>query len=152
MPVLTGLMLELLALVHPCTCHGPGSTPQSCLLAHCAASRNLTWVQVTLGLHVLRFPEALEDTLQDLLPNRLTEYVYVLADCFTSFYRDCKVSWSCTSEGAVEGCVQHAADSTAVVQVNDSPQQDSRLILCQATATVMKQTLLLLGINPLNRI
>ena len=47
-------------------------------------------LQVALGLHILRFPEAVEDTLQDLAPNRLTEFVYELADRFTKFYSTCQ--------------------------------------------------------------
>ena len=38
-----------------------------------------------------RFPEALEDMLKDLTPNRLTDYLYELSDKFTTFYKDCKV-------------------------------------------------------------
>jgi arginyl-tRNA synthetase len=36
--------------------------------------------------------------------------------------------------------------------VVDSPEEDSRLLLCEATAVVMRQCFTLLGITPLYRI
>ena len=42
-------------------------------------------------MHVVRFPEALADAIADLLPNRLTEYLYELTDIFNSFYVECQV-------------------------------------------------------------
>ena len=42
-------------------------------------------------LQVVRFPEALENALDELMPNRLTEYLYDLSDKFTGFYTECKV-------------------------------------------------------------
>ena len=44
-----------------------------------------------LVMHVVRFPEALSDAIADLLPNRLTEYLYELTDIFNSFYVECQV-------------------------------------------------------------
>jgi arginyl-tRNA synthetase len=44
-----------------------------------------------LAMHVVRFPEALADAIADLLPNRLTEYLYELTDIFNSFYVECQV-------------------------------------------------------------
>ena len=60
--------------------------------ASCRTAEPGQLLQVALGLHILRFPEALEDTLQDLLPNRLTDFVYELADRFTKFYMNCQVT------------------------------------------------------------
>ena len=40
---------------------------------------------------VCRFPEAIEEMLQDMAPNRLTDYVFQLSQKFSSFYRSCKV-------------------------------------------------------------
>lgn len=48
-------------------------------------------VQVTLGMQIVRFPETLEDTLAEMAPNRITEYVYELSNIFNSFYTECKV-------------------------------------------------------------
>lgn len=40
---------------------------------------------------VIRFPEAVEVALEELMPNRLTDYLYDLSDKFNSFYTECKV-------------------------------------------------------------
>lgn len=58
--------------------------------------------------------------------HRLTDYLYELSEKFNAFYVDCKVL--------------------------GSDQEDSRLMLCEATAVVMRQTFHLLGITPLYRI
>ena len=42
-------------------------------------------------LQVIRFPEAVETALEELMPNRLTDYLYDLSDKFNSFYTECKV-------------------------------------------------------------
>ena len=46
--------------------------------------------QVALALQIVRFSEMLEDMLDDLLPNRITDYAYVLSDLFSNFYTECK--------------------------------------------------------------
>lgn len=81
--------------------------------------------EIDLGLHLLRFQEALEQLAEDLLPNRLTDYLFTLAEKFNAFFRDCRV----------EG----------------SPQQNERLLLCEATAKVMKQGLDILGVETVER-
>lgn len=81
--------------------------------------------EIDLGLHLLRFHEALEQVANDLLPNRLTDYLYTLAEKFNAFFRDCRV----------EG----------------SPQQNQRLLLCEATAHVLKQGLNILGVSTVER-
>lgn len=48
--------------------------------------------EVALAMHIARFPEAVEVVLDELAPNRLTEYVYDLAEKFSVFYQDCKVA------------------------------------------------------------
>ena len=45
---------------------------------------------MALALQIVRFSEMLEDMLDDLLPNRITDYVYVLSDLFSNFYTECK--------------------------------------------------------------
>jgi arginyl-tRNA synthetase len=82
--------------------------------------------EVALALHIARFPEALDATLMDLLPNRLTDYLYELSTFFNQFYTEC--------------------------QVVGSPEETSRLLLAEAAAATMRQTLELLGITPLYRI
>lgn len=81
--------------------------------------------EIDLGLHLLRFQEALNVVANDLLPNRLTDYLYTLAEKFNAFFRDCRV----------EG----------------SPEQDRRLLLCEATAHVLKQGLTIVGVPIVER-
>lgn len=81
--------------------------------------------EIALGLHLAQFGEALEMVTDDLLPNRLTDYLYGLAEKFNAFFRDCRV----------EG----------------SPEQDSRLLLCEAAACVMKQGLEILGLKTVEK-
>lgn len=81
--------------------------------------------EIDLGLHLLRFQETLELVADELLPNRLTDYLYSLAEKFNAFFRDCRV----------EG----------------SPQQNERLLLCEATARVLKQGLDILGVQTVER-
>lgn len=81
--------------------------------------------EVALGLHVAQFQEALEQVARDLLPNRLTDYLYGLAEKFNAFFRDCRV----------EG----------------SEQQNSRLLLCEAVAGTLKQGLSILGVKAVER-
>lgn len=79
-----------------------------------------------LALAVARFPEAVEDALADLSPNRLCDYLYQLTEAFNQFYGSCKVV--------------------------GSAEEDSRLLLCEATAVVMRQVFALLGLTPLFRL
>ena len=81
--------------------------------------------EIDLGLHLLRFQETLDLVTNELLPNRLTDYLYELAEKFNAFFRDCRV----------EG----------------SPQQNERLLLCEATAHVLKQGLNILGVPTVDR-
>ncbi|KAH1241745.1 Arginine--tRNA ligase, chloroplastic/mitochondrial [Glycine max] len=83
-----------------------------------------------LGLHLIQFPEVgnvFEESLTNLLPNVLCEYLYNLTEIFTKkFYTNC--------------------------QVVGSPEETSRLLLCEATVTVMRQCFHLLGIEPVYRL
>lgn len=81
--------------------------------------------EIALGLHLAQFSEALEQVTEELLPNRLTDYLYTLAEKFNAFFRDCRV----------EG----------------TPEQNSRLLLCEATARTLKAGLELLGIETLEK-
>lgn len=81
--------------------------------------------EVALGLHLLRFGETLQQVSEELLPNRLTDYLYGLAEKFNAFFRDCRV----------EG----------------SDEQNSRLLLCELVAKTMKQGLYLLGVETVER-
>lgn len=81
--------------------------------------------EIALGLHLLQFHEALDAVSVDLLPNRLCEYLYGLAEKFNAFFRDCRV------EGTEE--------------------QTSRLLLSVVFAKTMKLGLKLLGINTVEK-
>ena len=44
-----------------------------------------------LVMQIVRFPEALSEAITDLVPNRITEYLYDITDIFNSFYVECPV-------------------------------------------------------------
>ncbi|XP_021741391.1 arginine--tRNA ligase, cytoplasmic-like isoform X1 [Chenopodium quinoa] len=79
-----------------------------------------------LGLHLLHFSEIVEEACTNLLPNVLCEYLYNVSEFFTKFYSNC--------------------------QVVGSPEETSRLLLCEATAVVMRKCFKLLGITPVYQI
>lgn len=81
--------------------------------------------EISLGLHLLRFNEVLWTFYDDLLPHKLTDYLYHLAEKFHAFFRDCRV----------EG----------------SSDEESRLLLLDLTAAVIKRGLDILGIKTLER-
>ncbi len=81
--------------------------------------------EVDLGMHLLRFQEVIEWVAQELLPNRLTDYLFTLAEKFNAFFRDCRV------EGVEE--------------------EGQRVLLCEAAGRVLKQGLLLLGLKTVDR-
>ena len=81
--------------------------------------------EITLSLHLLQFGETIQLVARDLLPNRLTDYLYALAEKFNAFFRDCRV----------EG----------------SSEQNQRLILCEIVAQTMKQGLTILGVQTVDR-
>jgi arginyl-tRNA synthetase len=81
--------------------------------------------EVALGLHLARFQEILKAMENDLMPNYLTDYLYLLAQKFNAFFRDCRV------EGA--------------------PEQNRRLLLCELVAKIMAQGLQVLGIQIVER-
>lgn len=81
--------------------------------------------EMALALQVRQFGETLDSMARDLLPNRLTDYLFGLAEKFNAFYRDCRV------EGV--------------------PEENSRLLLCEATARVMGKGLTILGLRTVTR-
>lgn len=64
--------------------------------------------------------------MDDLGPNRLCEYLYTLATKFTDFVTNCRVL--------------------------GSDEQNSRLLLCEATGITMRKSFALLGMEALDRI
>lgn len=77
-----------------------------------------------LALQLNRFSNAIADVGVDYRPNLLTQYLFETANTFASFYNDCPVL---TAEPA--------------------SLRASRLLLCDATARILKQGLDLLGIG-----
>ncbi len=81
--------------------------------------------EIALAVHLRQLGETLDAMSRDLLPNRLCDYLYALAELFHAFFRDCRV----------EG----------------TPQEKSRLLLCEATGRVLEQGLSILGLKTLDR-
>ncbi|VHO04736.1 arginine--tRNA ligase [Candidatus Rhabdochlamydia sp. T3358] len=81
--------------------------------------------EVAMAFHLCLFPETLQMMSQDLLPNRLCDYLYLLAEKFHAFFRDCRV----------EG----------------SSEENSRLLLSEVAAQVLKKGLSILGLQTLER-
>lgn len=81
--------------------------------------------EIELALHLRQFGEALDTVAEDLLPNRLADYLYTLAEKFHAFFRDCRV----------EG----------------TPQENSRLLLCEIAARILHQGLQILGLKTLEK-
>ncbi|CAH8369997.1 unnamed protein product [Eruca vesicaria subsp. sativa] len=76
----------------------------------------------TLGLHLLQFAETVKEACTDLFPSVLCKYLYNLSENFNKFYLNCRV--------------------------NGTAEETSRLLLCEATAIVMRKCFHLLGITP----
>jgi arginyl-tRNA synthetase len=81
-------------------------------------------------LELLRFGDALEAAATDYAPHLLTGYLWDLTKAMSSFY---------------------AADRCAVLKAATPELRDSRLLLCDLTARVIRQTLELLGIRTVER-
>jgi len=81
--------------------------------------------EIALGIHLRRFGEVLDMMGRDLLPNRLTDFLYEVAEKFNAFFRDCRV----------EG----------------SPEEGPRLVLCELTARLLKKGLEILGLDTVEK-
>jgi arginyl-tRNA synthetase len=82
----------------------------------------------TLGMQLLRLPETLEQATVEMKPNTLADYLFTLANDFSSFYTECPV-----------------------LRAEDEPTRQSRLALCALTGRVLKFGLGLLGIDTVER-
>jgi arginyl-tRNA synthetase len=82
----------------------------------------------TLALQVLRFEDTLAASMTEYLPNGVTEYLFDLAKCFSSFFDQC-----------------------SVLNAESLEQKQSRLKLTVLTGRVLKQGLQLLGIETVER-
>lgn len=83
--------------------------------------------EIALSKHLLNFGLVLEAVVQEYRPNFLCNYLYELAGHFTRFYENCPVLKS------------------------ESPVRESRLVLCELTASVLQKGLSLLGIETLEQ-
>ncbi|MBW4574713.1 MAG: arginine--tRNA ligase [Aphanothece sp. CMT-3BRIN-NPC111] len=83
--------------------------------------------ELVLAKHLLQLGAVLSEVEQDLLPNRLCQYLFELSQKFNQFYDRCPV-----------------------LQAEES-QRTSRLVLCNLTARTLKLGLSLLGIPVLER-
>jgi arginyl-tRNA synthetase len=83
--------------------------------------------ELTLAKHILQMADIIEQVSQDLLPNRLCQYLFELSQKFNQFYDRCPVLQA------------------------DEPERTSRLELCEVTARSLKLGLSLLGIKILER-
>ncbi len=81
-----------------------------------------------LGVRLLRLPEVLELAYSELKPNILTDYLFDLANAFSTFYQECPV-----------------------LKAESADRRDSRLALCDLTARILKFGLNLLGIDVVDR-
>jgi arginyl-tRNA synthetase len=79
-----------------------------------------------LGLHLQFFADSIEETLDDLFPYHICDFLYALSIASSEFVTQCKVL--------------------------GSPEMESRLLLCRATAITMRQCFDLLGIRHVMRI
>lgn len=77
-----------------------------------------------LAVLLLRFPESIEAAIEDCRPHFVTQYVFALADAFTTFYEECPV-----------------------LKEPDDALRQSRLVLCDLVARMLKKGLWLLGID-----
>lgn len=81
-----------------------------------------------LAVRVPRLPEVLEQAAAELKPNVLTDYLFDLANAYSTFYVECPV-----------------------LKAESDERRDSRLALCDLTARTLKFGLDLLGIDVVDR-
>lgn len=83
--------------------------------------------ELVLAKHLIQLSEVISAVGQDLLPNRLCQYLFELSQKFNQFYDQCPVLKA------------------------EEPLRTSRLVLCDITARTLKLGLSLLGIPVLER-
>ncbi|KAL3307989.1 hypothetical protein Ciccas_013486, partial [Cichlidogyrus casuarinus] len=89
--------------------------------------------ELALAKQLCKLPEILLRMEDDLLIHVLCEYLYELCSKFTEFYDACY-------------CIERSKTDGGVEKLNKW-----RLLLCEATARVMKCGFEILGIQPLQR-
>ncbi len=83
--------------------------------------------ELALAKHLLSFGEVVYQVADDLLPNRLCQYLFELSQKYNQFYENCPVLKA------------------------SEPTRSSRLMLCDTVARTLKLGLSLLGISVLER-
>ncbi|NER34390.1 MAG: arginine--tRNA ligase [Oscillatoria sp. SIO1A7] len=83
--------------------------------------------EVALAKHILQLSDAIAAVEEELLPNRLCQYLFELSQKFNQFYDRCPVLQA------------------------EEPERTSRLVLCHLAARTLKLGLSLLGISVLER-
>jgi arginyl-tRNA synthetase len=83
--------------------------------------------EVVLAKHILQFAEVIEAVGEDLLPNRICQYLFELSQKFNQFFEQCPVLQA------------------------EEPERSSRLSLCNITAKTLRLGLGLLGMRVLER-
>jgi arginyl-tRNA synthetase len=81
-----------------------------------------------LGVRILRLPEVLDLAAAELKPNILTDYLFDLANAFSTFFEECPV-----------------------LKAESSARRESRLAICDLVALTLKFGLDLLGIEVVDR-
>jgi arginyl-tRNA synthetase len=79
--------------------------------------------EFALAKRLLQFGEVVPQVLEDYRPNVLATYLFELANTYHGFYEQCPVLRS------------------------EEPARSSRMALCEVTGSVLRQGLLLLGIE-----
>jgi arginyl-tRNA synthetase len=85
-------------------------------------------VERALALSLLRFSEALDQTVAEYRPNLLTAYLFEVANNYSGFFEQCPV-----------------------LKAPSEASRASRLLLCDLTARTLKQGLELLGIQVVDK-
>merc|ERR1719154_424662 len=88
--------------------------------------------EMKLGKLLLRFGEVLQRMTEDLLLHSLCEFMYEVANTFTEFYEKCY-------------CVEKDKAGN-IVKINWS-----RILLCEATASVLATCFSILGLKPVQK-
>jgi arginyl-tRNA synthetase len=86
-----------------------------------------------LAKFIMKFPEIILKTYNDLLPHSICDFIYELATVFTEFYDSCY-------------CIQKDKQTGEIKSVNMS-----RLVLCETTASVLACCFNLLGLKTIER-
>jgi arginyl-tRNA synthetase len=81
-----------------------------------------------VAVRILRLPEVLELAASEMKPNILTDYLFDLANAFSTFFEECPV-----------------------LKAESAERRDSRLALCDLSARTLKFGLDLLGIEVVDR-